>query len=71
MIKSDTVITVIRVSLCLQRVLRSLVKEKTLEMVCMVLSITPLHLEHTPSLSPGADSTSPEGKLSHGHKMLR
>lgn len=68
MVKSDTVITVLSVSLCLQKVLRSLVKGKILEMVCMALSITPLHLEHTPSLSPGVDSTSPEGKQSYRHK---
>lgn len=30
-------------------------------MVCTDLSITPPHQEHTPSPSPGADSTSPAG----------
>lgn len=56
-------------SLCLQRVLRSHVKEKISEMVCMDLSITRPHLERIPSPSPGADSISPAG--THTHILLQ
>lgn len=50
---------------CLQRVLRSHAKGKTLEMECTDLSITPPHLEHTVSPSPGVDSTFPAGTHTH------
>ena len=51
----------------LQRDLRSHVKGKIWETVCMDLNITPPHLGRTASPSLGVGTTSPGGACAHTH----